>query len=450
MRLKLKDLKNTVYTKNSMRFSLKNATQEYTLIRVRINVNGNRLTFYLPPDYKISPNHWDKEAGKAIEDSKQNPDLKGNPQLQTILRNINKEIEKTTNALIKVMEDFKLRDIRPTTDLVREKLKKELNRSESEEKRTFADFSSFIDYYIALCREGSILNNKGSKLVAGSIRNYLSTQSVLKKYSTNRRIKLRLDSITVEFYNDFIKFLNEAKHARGQYRPNVVGKFIKNIKVFMRYAYENGYTTNDDYKKREFKVYKEDVETVYLTETELDVLYDLELPDNQAHVRDGFYVSCYTGLRYSDLARLEEKHINFERKILTIVTQKTNTPVVIPIRPKVEAIFRKHGNKPPTIQCNQSTNRMIKKLCRMADITDLISVMETKGGIKKEQTYEKCELVTSHTARRSFATNAYKKGVQSIAIMQITGHKTESSFMRYIRVSKEENALSLLSHSFFS
>lgn len=86
----------------------------------------------------------------------------------------------------------------------------------------------------------------------------------------------------------------------------------------------------------------------------------------------------------------------------------------------------------------------------MADITDLISVMETKGGIKKEQTYEKCELVTSHTARRSFATNAHLSGLQSIAIMQITGHKTESSFMRYIRVSKEENALSLLSHPFFS
>lgn len=141
MRLKLKNLTNTVYTKNSMRFSLKNATQECSLVRVRINVNGNRLTFYLPPDYKVSPNHWDKEAGKAIEDPKHNPDLKGNPQLQTILRNVNKEIEKTTNALIKVMEDFKLRDIRPTTDLVREMLKKELNRSENTEKRTFSDFN---------------------------------------------------------------------------------------------------------------------------------------------------------------------------------------------------------------------------------------------------------------------------------------------------------------------
>ena len=399
MRLNLKNLVNTVYTKNSMRFSLKNATHESSLIRVRVNVNGSRLTYYLPSNYKITPAHWDKDAGRAIEDSRYNPDLKGNPQLQVILRNVNKEIEKTTNALIKVMEDFKLRDIHPTTDLVREKLRKELNRSEIIEKRTFADFNAFIDYYIALCREGSILNNKGSMLVAGSIRNYLSTQSALKKYSTNRRITLRLDSITVDFYNDFIKFLNETKHARGQYKPNVIGKFVKNIKVFMRYAYENGYTTNDDYKRREFKVYKEDVETVYLTEVELDALYALELPENQAHVRDGFFVSCYTGLRYSDLARLKEKHINFERKILTIVTQKTNTPVIIPIHPKVEEIFRKHDNQPPTIQCNQSTNRMIKRLCRMADITDLVFITETKGGIRREQTYEKCELVTSHTAR---------------------------------------------------
>ena len=75
--------------------------------------------------------------------------------------------------------------------------------------------------------------------------------------------------------------------------------------------------------------------------------------------------------------------------------------------------------------------------------------METSGGIRKEITREKCDMVTSHTARRSFATNAYRAGIPSLSIMQITGHSTESSFMKYIRVSKEENAISLSKHSFF-
>lgn len=441
-------IKETFYGRDAIRFSLKNATKEISLIRVRININGDRLTYYLPTEYKICPKHWDIVAGYAIEDAKRNPDLKGNPRLQLIMRNINKEIEKTTNALIKVLEEFKLRDIYATIDLVREGLRNALQQ-EAKVKRTFSDFLSFMDYYISLCRDGVILNSKGVKLVAGTIRNYISTQSAIKRYCASRHIKLRLDGVTIEFYNDFIKYLNEATHARGKYKPNVIGKFIKNIKVMIRYAYENNYTTNDDFKRKEFKAYKENVETIYLNEEELNRLYELVLPDNQAQVRDSFLISCYTGLRYSDISRLEQKHLNFAQRMLTIVTQKTNTLVVIPMHPKVEEIFRTYGNQPPKVQCNQSTNRMLKKLCRLAEITNFVSVIETTGGVRQEVTYEKCDMVTSHTARRSFATNAYKAGLPSLSIMQITGHTTESSFMRYIRVSKEENAIALQEHAFF-
>jgi hypothetical protein len=162
---------------------------------------------------------------------------------------------------------------------LKDALLKELKGSDGKEKRTFKDFDSFIDYYITLCRERVILNPKGRILVAGTIRNYQSTKSVLKKYSANRHVKLRFESITTDFYNDFIKYLNEATHARGKYKPNVIGKFIKNIKVFMRYAYENDFTFNDDFKKREFKVFKENVRTIYLTLDELEALYKLDLSD---------------------------------------------------------------------------------------------------------------------------------------------------------------------------
>ena len=59
---------------------------------------------------------------------------------------------------------------------------------------------------------------------------------------------------------------------------------------------------------------------------------------------------------------------------------------------------------------------------------------------EKEQRIEKWEAVSSHTARRSAATNMFKAGIPSISIMKITGHKTETQFMKYIKVSKEENA----------
>jgi integrase len=76
-------------------------------------------------------------------------------------------------------------------------------------------------------------------------------------------------------------------------------------------------------------------------------------------------------------------------------------------------------------------------------------MMETRGGVREEKCYEKCDMVTTHTARRSFATNAFKRNVPTLSIMQITGHHTESSFMRYIRIGKEENAMTLQVHEFF-
>lgn len=68
---------------------------------------------------------------------------------------------------------------------------------------------------------------------------------------------------------------------------------------------------------------------------------------------------------------------------------------------------------------------------------------------KTEHIVEKWELVTAHTARRSFATNAYLAHVPTLAIMKITGHSSEKVFLRYIRISQEDNARQLQEHPFF-
>ena len=103
---------------------------------------------------------------------------------------------------------MKLHEIYPSVDTVRTKLREELNQA-TKEKRMFADFISFMEYYISLCKDGTILNSKGGRLAAGTIQSYASTLKIVKQYCANRRIKLRLDGVTVNFYNDFVKFMNE-------------------------------------------------------------------------------------------------------------------------------------------------------------------------------------------------------------------------------------------------
>jgi len=451
------NLKTDYCTKNKLQFSLKNATHEFSLIRVRMSIERVRFTYYLPSQIKTQ--YWDKINGCAIEDPKRNPALKGNPTLQTILRNVNKEIEKTTNALIYVIENFKAQDIHPTNEQIKIELDKQLGRvskrkqpedEPEKQKKKFTDFLSFIDDYIAQCKSDTILNSKGLKLSPGTIRNYEVTKLILEIYSTSKHIRLTFESINMDFYNDFVKYLNECEHSRGKYKPNVIGKFIKHIKMFMKYAYENDYTQNNECSKTGFKVFKENVEKIYLDENELEVIYNAELNESESNVRDAFLISCYTGMRYSDIARLDvSKHIDFEKNVITIITQKTNEKVVIPIHRIVHSILARHNNQAPQVQSNQSTNRILKIICEKAKIDAPTTLMETSGGVRQENTYPKYKLVTSHTARRSFATNAFKQGVPSLSIMQITGHRTETSFMRYIKIGKEENAKSLQEHNFF-
>jgi integrase len=94
-------------------------------------------------------------------------------------------------------------------------------------------------------------------------------------------------------------------------------------------------------------------------------------------------------------------------------------------------------------------NLYLKELCQRASITERVEVSRTKGGFRDTRTLEKWELITTHTARRSFATNAFLAGVPTINIMKITGHKSESVFLKYIKISTEQNALMLLNHPHF-
>ena len=64
--------------------------------------------------------------------------------------------------------------------------------------------------------------------------------------------------------------------------------------------------------------------------------------------------------------------------------------------------------------------------------------------------FKKHELVSTHTARRSFATNAYKAKVPMLSIMKITGHKKTETFQKYISLSNEEHAELMSSNSFFT
>ena len=86
----------------------------------------------------------------------------------------------------------------------------------------------------------------------------------------------------------------------------------------------------------------------------------------------------------------------------------------------------------------------MKEVCRIAGITEETSITHTIAGKRTKENFPKYELVSAHTARRSFATNMFESGVPALVIMQITGHKTEKAFLSYIKTDPEKYASMLI------
>jgi integrase len=167
--------------------------------------------------------------------------------------------------------------------------------------------------------------------------------------------------------------------------------------------------------------------------------------------RDLFLLGCYTGLRVSDYTRLKKEHIVQLEGVdfFEIESKKTGRVVTIPIHPLVQRIIQANGGIPPKRQPEQVINRNIKAIGAMAGIVGPVSIEQTSGGRKVKRSFQKFDLIKTHTARRSFCTNAYKSGLDCLDIMAVSGHTTEANFLKYIKITRQERAKRIAAHSFF-
>lgn len=178
------------------------------------------------------------------------------------------------------------------------------------------------------------------------------------------------------------------------------------------------------------------------------IYYFKGLTKKQERIRDLFIVGCLTALRYSDYSTLTRD--NFTKDSVIKVTKKTGVKVTIPISDYVREIYQKYDGEISSGLSLQHFNRYIKKICQRVGINDPIVFNYTKGGILITETKQKWELISSHTARRSFATNMKLTGrISSSEIMCFTGHTTEKSLNRYLKITNDDHAKHIAGDNFF-
>lgn len=261
------------------------------------------------------------------------------------------------------------------------------------------------------------------------------THNILVEYFTDKP-QPTFNDIDYTFCEDFIEWMSETKGLC----PNTRGSHVKFVKAAMNEAFKNKLHTNEDF--RSFRKEMEQIDAVYLTNDEVTKIANLPLCGNHAIARDLFIVGCHTGMRFSDYSRLSTKDIS--DGVIHFITQKCKTTVDIPVHPRVMSILEKYNGVMPKM-FSQKLNKLIKEVCKEAGIKESVTVR--KGGANTR--FEKWELVSSHTARRTGLTNMYKAGIPTYRCMMISGHKTEQVFLTYLRITQEENAEYLKDNPFF-
>ena len=126
-------------------------------------------------------------------------------------------------------------------------------------------------------------------------------------------------------------------------------------------------------------------------------------------------------------------------QLISIVTDKTGAKVKIPLYPILEKLLTKYNFALPVMERESEKtifNNDVKSICKLAGFTEKILIRENKAGHELEKEVLRYSKVSTHTARRSFATNFILLGVPIHYIMAILGHKTEAQTRAYARISQ--------------
>lgn len=299
----------------------------------------------------------------------------------------------------------------------------------------------YIDFYIEY---------RKYELKETSKRKFNVIKHKLQRFEEYRKKTILIKDINDSFKNEFVNYLKQQL-----YSQNTMQRELVFIKTFCKHARFLGLETHPQLDS--LRLDRAKVEKIYLSFDELEQIEQIEnskLTDSLDNAKDWLIISCYTGQRVSDFMRFSNEQIRVEdgKHLIEFTQKKTGKNMTVPLHPKVLDILKKRNGRFPYPISDQKYNDYIKDVCREAEITQKIKgskMKETKpkSGIfrKVTGTFEKCELVSSHIGRRSFATNFYGK-IPTTYLIYVTGHATESMFLNYIGKSNKDLAMEITNY----
>lgn len=321
----------------------------------------------------------------------------------------------------------------------------------------------YLTTYIDDLKTGVRTKQRHSTRVSdGYINNVEDLLKKIKGFEVANKKRLRLDDVTMLFQRLFIKYLRDLG-----LKPNTIATRLSAIRTIMQVAYLEKKTTNLDHQNPQFVPCREEVDEIFLNPDQIDQMMKLDLSSKEVlqgyvkkykldegrekplpqfewkfmkfikETRDVFIVGCLTGQRHSDYSRINSDMIVTlnDKQFIKLRQKKTKKEVYIPLDNRVKEILDKYNGELPYI-C----------ICTFRNHLHLLGEFLGWTEVAKFATYENtdnlriCDMLTTHTARRSFATNAYAAGISIASIIAVTGHASERSFRTYMRLDVQEKA----------
>lgn len=276
------------------------------------------------------------------------------------------------------------------------------------------DFVDFCVKYVNKYRARS----KTKSVYMNTIRHFSDYQNEIVG---NR---LMADDLDKEHIEEFSEYMQSEKNLKNSTVHGIIGR----IKYLLRKAQH--YDIAIDYSFDEAKIKLEDRHSIALDKRDVARLFYFEgLTKSEEEMRDLFILGCQTGQRYSDYSRITKEHLNGE--FIYMRTQKTKTPVCIPVDKYIREIFEKYNYDLPPARSIQQFNNAIKIICKKAKLNRIISYETIQCGKVVMIHKPLYMMVSSHTARRTFITTKISEGKPITSIAKVSGHKSLNSLALY-------------------
>ncbi|WP_291065140.1 MULTISPECIES: site-specific integrase [unclassified Empedobacter] len=359
---------------------------------------------------KVNPKFWNKDRLKVKETISEKNHQHINKELV--------EIEKVAYKMFNSFTDTFKR--KPNSEELKNLIEQEYFQNNPMFKKV--DKKTILDYF------DDYIETIKSTTAYTTVQKYKQAKENFKDFQKDKKRIYNTEMIDLKFRNEYVEYLIETK----KYAPTTVYRKMKFLRTILYFIENLGIKVNPFLHNSRFLTKDIEVDNIALSESEIDEMERLNLSDNKRleQIRDLFLVACYTGQRFSDLNKINQSNI-IDDEYIAIRQQKTNEQLTLPLLKVVKTILVKYSYKLPKIS-NVKFNEYIKEVAKLCETLN----KQYSGDNKKVR----WQMISSHTARRTFVTLNYGKGVDLDTLKLGTGHKQTKTLQTYIKMNDKQKA----------